>query len=411
MYKKLSTYILIIMLSFAASASEDSISQFTYGYLKRVNDFLSEGDYENAEKELSIISKRYFLNEQSYERSLINQLWGNLYATIGDYQKAIDSYEASLRFRKIPLITNLQVRANLAQCYFQTKDFDKVIETLLTYKNIAEQRGQEFSPQNMILLGIAYYYLENFEEAYNYISAANDNSLKYKEDWLKYELALAVKLNKINDAIDVGQILVYINPDKKEYWKQVSGLYYTQAKDSESLAGLELAFDNQLLEENKEYQDLARYYLYKGLPQKAVKVLIDGLNKQKLDENKENLELIADSFFIARDRKNGIIYLEKSLGLEPDPDVAFKIARFGFEDENWNLANKFFNKALQMGWDKTPGRIELLLGITQYELGNLQKSLSFFNIAKEEEDTKTAAEGWISYIDEIVKNSSSNDTH
>jgi|TARA_A100001388_G_scaffold115029_1_gene84759 tetratricopeptide (TPR) repeat protein len=405
MFKKLSTYILIIMLSFAASASEDSISQFTYGYLKRVNDFLSEGDYENAEKELSIISKRYFLNEQSYERSLINQLWGNLYATIGDYQKAIDSYEASLRFRKIPLITNLQVRANLAQCYFQTKDFDKVIETLLTYKNIAEQRGQEFSPQNMILLGIAYYYLENFEEAYNYISAANDNSLKYKEDWLKYELALAVKLNKINDAIDVGQILVYINPDKKEYWKQVSGLYYTQAKDSESLAGLELAFDNQLLEENKEYQDLARYYLYKGLPQKAVKVLIDGLNKQKLDENKENLELIADSFFIARDRKNGIIYLEKSLGLEPDPDVAFKIARFGFEDENWNLANKFFNKALQMGWDKTPGRIELLLGITQYELGNLQKSLSFFNIAKEEEDTKTAAEGWISYIDEIVKNS------
>ena len=405
MCKKLSTYILIIMLSFAASASEDSISQFTYGYLKRVNDFLSEGDYENAEKELSIISKRYFLNEQSYERSLINQLWGNLYATIGDYQKAIDSYEASLRFRKIPLITNLQVRANLAQCYFQTKDFDKVIETLLTYKNIAEQRGQEFSPQNMILLGIAYYYLENFEEAYNYISAANDNSLKYKEDWLKYELALAVKLNKINDAIDVGQILVYINPDKKEYWKQVSGLYYTQAKDSESLAGLELAFDNQLLEENKEYQDLARYYLYKGLPQKAVKVLIDGLNKQKLDENKENLELIADSFFIARDRKNGIIYLEKSLGLEPDPDVAFKIARFGFEDENWNLANKFFNKALQMGWDKTPGRIELLLGITQYELGNLQKSLSFFNIAKEEEDTKTAAEGWISYIDEIVKNS------
>ncbi len=405
MFKKLSTYILIIMLSFAASASEDSISQFTYGYLKRVNDFLSEGDYENAEKELSIISKRYFLNEQSYERSLINQLWGNLYATIGDYQKAIDSYEASLRFRKIPLITNLQVRANLAQCYFQTKDFDKVIETLLTYKTIAEQRGQEFSPQNMILLGIAYYYLENFEEAYNYISAANDNSLKYKEDWLKYELALAVKLNKINDAIDVGQILVYINPDKKEYWKQVSGLYYTQAKDSESLAGLELAFDNQLLEENKEYQDLARYYLYKGLPQKAVKVLIDGLNKQKLDENKENLELIADSFFIARDRKNGIIYLEKSLGLEPDPDVAFKIARFGFEDENWNLANKFFNKALQMGWDKTPGRIELLLGITQYELGNLQKSLSFFNIAKEEEDTKTAAEGWISYIDEIVKNS------
>lgn len=396
---------LILMLSFSVMASEDSISQFTYGFLKRVNDFLSEGDYENAEKELSILSKRYFLNEQSYERSLINQLWGNLYATQGFYQKAIDAYEASLRFRKIPLITNLQVRTNLAQCYFQTKDFDKVIDTLLTYKNLAETRGQEFSPQNMLLLGIAYYYEENFEEAYFYVSAANANSLKYKEDWLKYELALAVKLNKINEAIEVGQILVYINPDKKEYWKQVSGLYYTQAKDDESLAGLELAFDNDLLEENKEFQDLARYYLYKGLPQKAVKVLRYGLEKQKLQENKENFELIADSFFIARDRKNGITFLEKSLDIEPDPKIAFKIARFGFEDENWTLANKFFNRALEMGWNETPGRIELLLGITQFELGNLQKSLGFFNIAKEEEDTKSAAEGWITYIDEIVKNS------
>lgn len=396
---------LILMLSFSVMASEDSISQFTYGFLKRVNDFLSEGDYESAEKELSILSKRYFLNEQSYERSLINQLWGNLYATQGFYQKAIDAYEASLRFRKIPLITNLQVRTNLAQCYFQTKDFDKVIDTLLTYKNLAETRGQEFSPQNMLLLGIAYYYEENFEEAYFYVSAANANSLKYKEDWLKYELALAVKLNKINEAIEVGQILVYINPDKKEYWKQVSGLYYTQAKDDESLAGLELAFDNDLLEENKEFQDLARYYLYKGLPQKAVKVLRYGLEKQKLLENKENFELIADSFFIARDRKNGITFLEKSLDIEPDPKIAFKIARFGFEDENWTLANKFFNRALEMGWNETPGRIELLLGITQFELGNLQKSLGFFNIAKEEEDTKSAAEGWITYIDEIVKNS------
>jgi len=405
MFKKYLSYMLILMLSFSVMASEDSISQFTYGFLKRVNDFLSEGDYESAEKELSILSKRYFLNEQSYERSLINQLWGNLYATQGFYQKAIDAYEASLRFRKIPLITNLQVRTNLAQCYFQTKDFDKVIDTLLTYKNLAETRGQEFSPQNMLLLGIAYYYEENFEEAYFYVSAANANSLKYKEDWLKYELALAVKLNKINEAIEVGQILVYINPDKKEYWKQVSGLYYTQAKDDESLAGLELAFDNDLLEENKEFQDLARYYLYKGLPQKAVKVLRYGLEKQKLQENKENFELIADSFFIARDRKNGITFLEKSLDIEPDPKIAFKIARFGFEDENWTLANKFFNRALEMGWNETPGRIELLLGITQFELGNLQKSLGFFNIAKEEEDTKSAAEGWITYIDEIVKNS------
>ena len=66
MYKVLiSIFFLFLLFPLNTNASEDSISQFTYGYLKRVNDFLSEGDYENAEKELSIISKRYFLNENS----------------------------------------------------------------------------------------------------------------------------------------------------------------------------------------------------------------------------------------------------------------------------------------------------------------------------------------------------------
>ena len=60
---------------------------------------------------------------------------------------------------------------------------------------------------------------------------------------------------------------------KKEYWKQISGLYYTTNDENQSLAGLELAFEKDTLTKEKEYLDLARYYLYKELPQKAIKVL------------------------------------------------------------------------------------------------------------------------------------------
>jgi hypothetical protein len=321
------------------------------------------------------------------------------------YDKAIDSYEASLRFRRIPLITNLQIRTNLAQCYFQVKNFKKVIEVLLEYKEQAEKRGQEFSPKNRVMIGIAYYYEENFELAYQYISSANEMSIKYEEDWLRYELALAVKLDKIDEAIETGQLLIYVNPEKKEYWQQVSGLYYTQKRDDESLAGLELAFDNNLLVESKEYVDLARYYLYKGLPQKAVKVIEYGFDKDFLELNNENYELLADSYFIARDRENGIKALQSSLSIKEDEDIAFKIARFGFEDENWVLALKYFNEAKKLGWNKSPGRLELLMGITQYELGNLNESINFFNIALDQDDTKSAAEGWISFVEDIIKNS------
>jgi tetratricopeptide (TPR) repeat protein len=406
MYKIfISIFLVFSLFSIKIDATEDSINRFTADYLKRINDYISDDDFENAIRELTILSTRYFLNEQSYERALINQLWGNVYAMQAQYDKAIDSYEASLRFRRIPLITNLQIRTNLAQCYFQVKNFKKVIEVLLEYKEQAEKRGQEFSPKNRVMIGIAYYYEENFELAYQYISSANEMSIKYEEDWLRYELALAVKLDKIDEAIETGQLLIYVNPEKKEYWQQVSGLYYTQKRDDESLAGLELAFDNNLLVESKEYVDLARYYLYKGLPQKAVKVIEYGFDKDFLELNNENYELLADSYFIARDRENGIKALQSSLSIKEDEDIAFKIARFGFEDENWVLALKYFNEAKKLGWNKSPGRLELLMGITQYELGNLNESINFFNIALDQDDTKSAAEGWISFVEDIIKNS------
>ena len=131
----------------------------------------------------------------------------------------------------------------------------------------------------------------------------------------------------------------------------------------------------------------------------------DKQSSYSLELNNENYELLADSYFIARDRENGIKALQSSLSIKEDEDIAFKIARFGFEDENWVLALKYFNEAKKLGWNKSPGRLELLMGITQYELGNLNESINFFNIALDQDDTKSAAEGWISFVEDIIKNS------
>ena len=50
------------------------------------------------------------------------------------------------------------------------------------------------------------------------------------------------KLEKFNER-KLLKLLVFINPDNKEYWKQLSGFYYTQDFDDKSLAGLELLYE------------------------------------------------------------------------------------------------------------------------------------------------------------------------
>ena len=403
MFKKILFPLILILSTFSVEADDCSINKFISDYLTRINTYILDDDYENAKKELDTLSFRYFKNEQSYERMLINQLLGNFYGTQELYEQAIESYEAALRYKKLCLISNLQVRGNLAQAYFITKDYDNVIKVLSKYEEIAIKRGQEFSPLQKILLGLSYNYKENFQEAYTYIKSANDSSLKYNEDWLRYELSLAYKLEKYNEATDLAQLLIYLNPDKKEYWQQLSGLYFTQEKDDKSLAGLELAYNNDLLFKNDEFRDLARYFLYKNLPQKAVKAMLDGFSGDYLDKTKENYELTADAYFLSRDRSQGIKYLQKSLEIDKDPKIAFKIARFAFEDEDWTLAIKYFEQSKVMGWNKSPGRLELLMGIANYELGNLQASLNLFNTALEQDETKVAAEGWITFVTDIIE--------
>tara|TARA_B110000090_G_scaffold133708_1_gene147157 strand:- start:117 stop:1328 length:1212 start_codon:yes stop_codon:yes gene_type:complete len=401
MYKYLLIFIILVAPAPILHSSDDAISQFTYGFLKRINEYIDDENYEEAQRDLDIFVRRYFLNEQSYERSLINQLYGNFYAVQGKYEEAIPWFVKSLKFKKIPLVTGLQVRRNLAQCYFQNSNYSGTIKILEEYKAISIKRGLLFAPTDRVMLGISYFKDDKYEKAYINISEANQLSTTYKEDWLGYELSLAIQLKKYAEAIETAQLLIFVNPDKKEYWKQLSGLYYTQDADNESLAGLELAYEQNTLTKEKEYLDLSRYYLYKNLPQKAIKTIRYGIDTGIVSESKKNYELLADSYFILKDRAKGIQYLEESLQLESDPNTAFKIGRFAFEEEDWNTAFKYLQEAKKLKYNKTPGRLDILMGISLYELGNYQKSKIFFNNALEFDESKISAEGWLSYLDDL----------
>ena len=401
MYKYLLIFIILVAPAPILHSSDDAISQFTYGFLKRINEYIDDENYEEAQRDLDIFVRRYFLNEQSYERSLINQLYGNFYAVQGKYEEAIPWFVKSLKFKKIPLVTGLQVRRNLAQCYFQNSNYLGTIKILEEYKAISIKRGLLFAPTDRVMLGISYFKDDKYEKAYINISEANQLSTTYKEDWLGYELSLAIQLKKYAEAIETAQLLIFVNPDKKEYWKQLSGLYYTQDADNESLAGLELAYEQNTLTKEKEYLDLSRYYLYKNLPQKAINTIRYGIDTGIVSESKKNYELLADSYFILKDRAKGIQYLEESLQLESDPNTAFKIGRFAFEEEDWNTAFKYLQEAKKLKYNKTPGRLDILMGISLYELGNYQKSKIFFNNALEFDESKISAEGWLSYLDDL----------
>ena len=395
-------FLAVLLLPINSLAADDSISQWTYQYLKRIHNYMEMDRFEDAGRELESLANKYYKNERSYERALINQLYGQFYLIQGDFSSAIPWLEKAVKHGALNLPGEIQTRSNLAAAYFQAAKYNKVIDTLLKTQELGMKRGIDLSGGNFVMLGMAYYQINNLENAYKYISKGNDVSSELNEDWLQYEFGLAIKLEKFDAAIEVGQFLIFVNPDKNTYWKQLSGVYYGGNNEDESLAGLELAFEKGVMKKEIDYLNLTKYFLYKDLPTKAIKVLNHGFNNEIIKVNKKNLDLLADSYFLSKDREKGINALIKSLEIETDPKTSYRIARFAFESENWNMAIKYFNKAKSEKWNEVPGRIDLLKGIAYYEIDQFNNALKHLNYAIKFEESKGAAEGWIQYINQSI---------
>ena len=127
----------------------------------------------------------------------------------------------------------------------------------------------------------------------------------------------------------------------------------------------------------------------------------DGIEKKLIKENEENLKLLSSSYFYARDLENGIKILVKAEKISDDPDLSFRLGTYAFDSENYELAISSFDIAKQRGWNKIPGRIELITGISYFELDDVDKARSNLTLATTFEDTKDTAEGWLSYIDQF----------
>ena len=395
---------LIALLQFPQPvfSTEDTVSQAVARYLTRIHKYMEDEDWINAKRELEVTARRYFKNEDSYERALINQLYGQFYALQRDYKNAIPWFEKAIARGRLPFAADLQVSYSLAQCYFQTGRYKDVIATLENYRDKASKRGQNMAPIQLMLLGIAYYQEQDTLNAYLNIAEANATATKLNEEWLQYEFALAVKLEKYDDAVSVGQFLIFVNPEKKSYWKQLSGVYYGSESEELSLAGLELAYENEVLDKEKDYIDLARYFMYKELPIKAVDVLNNGISIEKVKKTRKNYEFLADAYFLSKEKVQGIDALIKAESIESDANLSYKIARFAFENEDWSKSINYFKQAKDQGYDKYPGRLELLLGISYFEISQYQQALVYLNESLEIDQSTSAAEGWINYINDIL---------
>jgi len=393
-------FLVFFITSFNIS-SEETISRWMSDYFKRIHGHIADENYDKALDELELGVTNYFRNGRTYEAALCYQLYGQYYAVQSQYTEAVPWFEKALATEKMPRIGMQEVRFQLAQTYFMIGNYKNVIALLEEFIRVGERYKFPVSARINLLMAYSHGRLDEYEPAYFHITAANNKSDKPQIDWIEYAFSLAMKLENLDDAEDLGTRLLFLEPNKKKYWNQVSALYFAKDFELDSLSALELAYENDTLNKESDYLLLAKYYLYQKSPLKSVLVLNDGIEKDFVKENEENLKLLSSSYFYARDLKNGIKILVKAEKISDDPELSYRLGTYAFDSENYKLAISSFDIAKERGWNKIPGRIELIKGISFFELDDVEQARSNLILAANFDDTKDTAEGWLSYIDQF----------
>ena len=111
-----------------------------------------------------------------------------------------------------------------------------------------------------------------------------------RENHYLLKMAVFQELKQKLDVLPIYEILVQHYP-KKRYWVQLSGLYGSRDRQLDQMGALEAAYDDELLDKEREFLALAQLLMMHQNPYKAAKVMEDGFSQGVIKEKEKILKI------------------------------------------------------------------------------------------------------------------------
>jgi tetratricopeptide (TPR) repeat protein len=389
--------ILLALVFPTAVLAAQTVDQRTGKRLNAVQEFLMEEQYDEAEKVLQGFS---LTRLNPYERALVFQMYGYIYAGREDYATSVDYFEKCLAEEALPEESAINLRFNIAQLYMATQRWDDALAALLRWFDEVE----EANSNAYYVLAIAYYQKFSETDDVSYKKKALEPARKAvelaktpRQNWLQLLLALYLDEKLYDKALPILEQLVTLYP-KKSYWLQLSAIYGELGKDKESLAAQQLAYVQGMLTKDEELQRFAQLYLYYDLPWRAAKVVERGLEEAVIEEDSESLELLANALLSAREYEAALGPLDRAASLAESGDLYVRLGQVYIQREEWAKASTALESALAKGDLDDPCQSQVLLGITNYSQGNKGTARNWFQRASSDEKCEEQSARWLQHL-------------
>jgi len=218
------------------------------------------------------------------------------------------------------------------------------------------------------------------------------------ERWLQLVAALHLQLAEFDDAIPILEELV-TRFSKKQYWMQLSLLYAAGGDYENGLRVQQLAYAQDLVTTEEELLRLARTYLFHQLPYPAAQVLERGLAEERIEPDRDVLELLGNAWIAAREYGKSIEPLQRAADLADNGQLYLRLGQVRVQREDWTEATELIEKAIEKGGLLDVGKAQMLLGISRFGDDHPKAARRAFRRAREHESTRVDANAWLDHIE------------
>lgn len=394
---------MLALALFAASLSSASygadtpeLSDRTYRTVNKVQKYIANETYQDAKQELvSALERR---GNKNYDQAVLLQQLGYIHSMEDNYAQAITYFAKALDVGALPTAVAQQVRYSLAQLYMVQENFGETVSLMRQWFEIQLADGEE-KPDAMsyMTLASAYIQQEQYQQAIPEIKQAISLSKTPSESWYLMLMSAYYQTNDLANTAQVLNTLTTINPTKKQYWKQLSGIEMERNNEAAALAALESAYSLGLLDKEKEILRLTDFLAYQSIPYRAATTLSKSLDAGIVERTDDHLKKLAQYWHQAKELPQAIDAYRAAYQIDNSPKTKLKIARLMIQDQQYQAVVPFAddNKGIT---GEVRAELEYLKGMAYFELENHQAALKAMKQAAQSESLKPMASPWIAFL-------------
>lgn len=375
-----------------------ALDETSYRLLNAVYEAVGEEKYNEAYEDLQRMLGR--AGRDDYLRAVLNQALAQVEWSRGNYDAALDHFEAAVALDVLPNQAHFALMYQIAQVYYSQERYAEALDRLDLWFCTAPD--EKITSAAYVLEASIHTAMANFPEALRAIETAISMEEEPREQWYQLKLGVHYELEQFAEVAQTLEIMVAHWPDKKPYWVQLAQSYFGLEQEDEALGVAALAYRKGLLDTQSDLMFLSNLYSNRGVPYKSAEVLQKGIEDGVVESNRRHWTRVAQEWYGAEELDKSLAAYERAGEASTDGETDLRRAFILVDLERWSEAKDALDAALEKGGldDRDTGQAYLLRGMAHFNLQAFDAASADWGRSSRYERTKAAAEQWIAHLRE-----------